>query len=137
MTHQLILTATAGAHKGQTFTFTGPMQCVLGRAPSCTLCLAGDASVSRQHCLLDVGAGVWVQDLGSMNGTYVGGEKIEEQQPRRVGGEVSWDLPPPRRLRHGEELRLGNHVFRVSVLDLSDRREKRKSRLDSKRDFRV
>ena len=38
--------------------------------------------VSRKHAMIFYrGTGFWVQDLGSQNGTYVGGQRVG-QQPR-------------------------------------------------------
>jgi Inner membrane component of T3SS, cytoplasmic domain len=54
--------------------------------------VVADSSVSRVHALLEQLAGSWfVQDLGSRNGTFVNGERV---QVRRV-------------LRPSDELRLG------------------------------
>jgi S1-C subfamily serine protease len=58
----------------------------IGRAPGCDLALTGEEAVlvSWEHAQLDVGPdGVTVRDLGSCNGTYVNGRRIDG--PRRVG----------------------------------------------------
>ena len=82
----LRLKATAGDLQGQEFSFTGPSYCVLGRSRSCTLRLPGDATVSRQHCLVELdNDGIWIQDLGSLNGTFVNGTKIGQREPVREG----------------------------------------------------
>ena len=58
-----------------------------------------DPSVSGRHARLAVTAeGARVEDLGSKNGTRVGGERVEA-----------------RLLAHGDELRLGNAVLRTAV----------------------
>ena len=52
---------------------------VVGRDAACDLCLA-DASVSRRHARLVIeGATVRLEDLGSKNGTTVGGELVRGQ----------------------------------------------------------
>ena len=50
----------------------------VGRHPDADIFL-DDVTVSRQHVeVLRTAAGVLVKDLGSLNGTYVGGERVEE-----------------------------------------------------------
>src|SRR3984957_9235533 len=50
----------------------------IGKAPDNDLVL-GDDTVSRHHCeLTRTGAGVGVRDLGSTNGTKVGGARVSE-----------------------------------------------------------
>jgi adenylate cyclase len=63
----------------------------LGRHPSNTIQLL-DKIVSKEHCILERrGAAFVLRDLGSLNGTYVNGE--------RVAGE--------RELKHGDDIALG------------------------------
>ncbi len=64
----------------------------VGRHPNNAVQLL-DTVVSKEHCILEQqGPSMVLQDLGSMNGTYINGE--------RVAGS--------RMLRHGDEIRLGN-----------------------------
>ena len=52
---------------------------ILGRGTETSLPL-GNTLVSRRHCELFERDGVlWVRDLGSLNGTFVGSQRIEEQ----------------------------------------------------------
>jgi pSer/pThr/pTyr-binding forkhead associated (FHA) protein len=119
MNTTLILKATAGDLQGKQFRFTSPAYCVMGRSRSCTLRLPGDATVSRQHCLVELdGDGVWVQDLGSLNGTFVNGEKIGQREPLR-DGDVTMVQPGRQSLRDGDLLRICNNVFAVQVIDES------------------
>src|SRR5688572_2884787 len=63
----------------------------LGRHPSNTIQLL-DKIVSKEHCILERrGPAFVLRDLGSLNGTYVNGE--------RVNGE--------RELKHGDDIALG------------------------------
>jgi pSer/pThr/pTyr-binding forkhead associated (FHA) protein len=115
MSMLLILKATAGDLLGQEFALTGPAHCVLGRSRGCTLRLPGDATVSRQHCLIEVeDDGAFIQDLGSLNGTLVNGAKIG-QRVRDHHGDATMVQPPRHGLRSGDELRICNNVFRVEV----------------------
>jgi serine/threonine-protein kinase len=117
MSTLLILKATAGDLHGQEFAITAPAHCVVGRSRGCTLRLPGDATVSRQHCLIEVEpAGAWVQDLGSLNGTLVNGEKIG-QRDRHHHGDATMVQPPRYALHDGDELRICNNAFHVILAD--------------------
>src|SRR5579862_9602701 len=55
---------------------------VVGTSPSANLVLR-DETVSARHCALNVVAGeVAIADLGSRNGTYVGGARVREARGR-------------------------------------------------------
>jgi len=116
MSTKLILRATGGELHGQEFSFSGPAHCVLGRSRECTLRLPGDGTVSRQHCLIEVDNGTaWIQDLGSLNGTLVNGEKIGQRERLR-NGDATMVQPPRQGLRNGDELRVCNNTFRVALM---------------------
>jgi pSer/pThr/pTyr-binding forkhead associated (FHA) protein len=71
---------------------------VVGRRDDCDLCVPL-ADVSRRHCQLNCSDGVLsIRDLGSRNGTYVNGERVEE---------VS--------VRPGDYLRIGPLTFMVQI----------------------
>jgi pSer/pThr/pTyr-binding forkhead associated (FHA) protein len=117
MNTTLILKATAGDLRGQQYSFSSPSYCVLGRSRSCTLRLPGDATVSRQHCLVELDAdGVWVQDLGSLNGTFVNGEKIGQREAP-PDNDATMVQPGRQSLRDGDLLRICNNVFAVRVIE--------------------
>lgn len=86
---------------------------ILGRAPECDLCLPG-ADVSRHHAALEPRveaegcAGVFVTDLGSTNGTYINGHRMEV-------------VREPRPLNPGDVLRVGGHAFKLKHLDPVER----------------
>jgi pSer/pThr/pTyr-binding forkhead associated (FHA) protein len=113
MSTRLILKATAGALLGEELFLTAGEHCVLGRSCACDLCLAGDVTVSREHCMIEVeGEEAWVRDLGSLNGTQVNGETIGRRERGRRGALVQ---SPRHRLHDGDELRICNNVFRVAL----------------------
>jgi pSer/pThr/pTyr-binding forkhead associated (FHA) protein len=72
---------------------------VVGRHPGCDTRL-DSSRVSRRHCCLAVGVGeVTVRDLGSTNGTWIGGRRIDEGV-----------------LRHGDILGIAHLRFRLVLL---------------------
>ena len=76
---------------------------VLGREG--TEIVVADPEVSRRHAAVrEHGGGIAIEDLGSTNGTFVNQRKVEGVQP----------------LKDGDELRLGNTVFRVRAAAAAD-----------------
>ena len=55
----------------------GPGETIAGRGPDCDIFL-GDVTVSRDHARFFVDArGLTVEDMGSTNGTYVNGDRVD------------------------------------------------------------
>ena len=78
------LVVTEGALRGTTVTLTD-QPVTLGRAPDNTLVLTDDYA-SNKHARLVPGETGWrVEDLGSTNGTYLGGSKVSRPTDVRVG----------------------------------------------------
>ncbi|KOX00882.1 hypothetical protein ADK65_14040 [Streptomyces sp. NRRL B-1140] len=100
MRASVTLSVRAGDRTRHDYRFTEPGTCLVGRAPDCGVRIGTDDSrVSRLHCLLDLDPPeVRVRDLGSRNGTYVNGVKVDECS-----------------LAHGDEIRIGRTMLRVSV----------------------
>jgi predicted Zn finger-like uncharacterized protein len=95
---RLSLSINSGKDKGKVYQVTKPRM-VLGR--SGTDIVVDDSEVSRQHCALEVhGARVLVVDLGSTNGTFVGGQRIEASEIEHLG-----------------EFRIGGTTFMLTVFD--------------------
>ena len=62
---------------------------IIGSDPACDL-LANASTVSSRHCRLSKVEGVWwIEDLGSTNGTYVNGNRINEPVRVEPGFEVT------------------------------------------------
>src|SRR5262245_25764784 len=62
--------------------------CTLGRSQSSTIFL-NDVSISRQHAQVTFRDGsFWIEDLGSKNGTKVGGRRIEGTTPLKPGDRI-------------------------------------------------
>jgi pSer/pThr/pTyr-binding forkhead associated (FHA) protein len=75
MNVNLVLLKKNGSHK---FFSLPSSVTVIGRRHSCDLCIPL-MSVSRRHCQLNYDDGVLkIRDLGSRNGTYLNGKRIDE-----------------------------------------------------------
>jgi hypothetical protein len=59
---------------------------VVGRGPESGISVDGDEFASAQHARIDTGRdGVWVEDLGSTNGTFVNGARVTERRLLHTG----------------------------------------------------
>lgn len=64
---------------------------VVGRDAGLGLSLVGESTVSRRHAeVVQRGGTVYVRDLGSTNGTYVNGSKLQAETALRPGDEVQF-----------------------------------------------
>jgi FHA domain len=71
---------------------------VVGRDAGAGIRLDGDEFASAQHARIELrNGGVWVEDLGSTNGTFVNGDKVKRK----------------RRLRAGDAVRIGQTELRL------------------------
>jgi len=91
----LVMTGPCAA---KVFPLTAP-ELVVGRDPACDISLAEDSSVSRRHAKLTLeGSDLWIEDLGSTNGTYVNGVKIDSRT----------------KVSHGDTLQIGECRMRYA-----------------------
>ena len=94
-----LLVIIKGVGVGQTFQ-VGAMDVLIGRDPANDIFL-DDITVSRKHAQISHGdEGLVVVDTGSLNGTYLNRERVDEAH-----------------LRHGDEIQIGK--FRMVFLDKS------------------
>jgi hypothetical protein len=93
----VLLIRSGGGREGETIVLDADVL-TIGRSPHSDLFL-DDVTVSRHHArvLRDEG-GFWVEDLNSLNGTYVNRKRIEQQ-----------------RLFDGDELQIGK--FKLAFLE--------------------
>jgi hypothetical protein len=113
------LMVTQGDLKGQEFMFDERTTCIIGRSGECYPRLPNDdahKTISRHHCLLDINPpDVRVQDFGSLNGTYVNGKKIGQRVEGQTREEAAKTAFPEYDLKEGDEVKLGDTVFRVGI----------------------
>lgn len=65
-----------------------PEEAVVGREQGCDV-LLDDHRISRRHALLKtIGDKVWLEDLGSTNGTYLNGVRLIKGSYAKAGDEV-------------------------------------------------
>ncbi len=68
----------AGPHRGRLFTFDQHDTFLIGRSESAHFCLPEDRYFSRHHCILEIAPPqCFLRDLGSTNGTFVNGQRME------------------------------------------------------------
>jgi pSer/pThr/pTyr-binding forkhead associated (FHA) protein len=99
VTHEgaALVIRSGGGRSGEAFTVAGERM-TIGRSPEAEVFL-DDVTVSRNHALLVRRRdGLYVDDLGSLNGTYVNQHRIESH-----------------RLRDGDELQVGK--YKLTYLD--------------------
>jgi pSer/pThr/pTyr-binding forkhead associated (FHA) protein len=86
-----LIIRSGGGRSGETFRVTGERMTV-GRSPDAAVFL-DDVTVSRNHALLVRRRdGLYIDDLGSLNGTYVNRRRIESHK-----------------LENGDELQIGKY----------------------------
>lgn len=80
-------------------TFELDREVTLGRAPGCAVSLRDDTYASSVHArVFEADGELWVEDLGSRNGTFVNDER----------------LVTPQRLRRGDRVKVGSTLLEVS-----------------------
>jgi pSer/pThr/pTyr-binding forkhead associated (FHA) protein len=85
---KFVLRGVSGEGFGRTYSLLGPT--VVGRAPECNLRLDANG-LSRQHArLVAIGGGVQVEDLGSTNGTFINGKRVQ-RGIAVAGDEIGFD----------------------------------------------
>lgn len=68
---------------------TGPVPLTVGRAPGNAAALEGDDFASAHHARVERQRdGVWLHDLGSTNGTWVNGERMDGRHKLHDGDVV-------------------------------------------------
>jgi diguanylate cyclase (GGDEF)-like protein len=85
---QVILTVLAGPHMGAIFRLDGG-QAIIGRGDEATLSLPDDRSLSWRHaCVFERDGKLFLEDLQSTNGTFIGLERVRGVRPLENGARI-------------------------------------------------
>ncbi len=94
----------AGPQTGRDFTFDQHETFMIGRSEESQFCLPHDRYFSRHHCILEIAPPkAFLRDLGSTNGTYVNGMRVETAH-----------------LKSGDRIQGGETILEVEVSTGSD-----------------
>jgi eukaryotic-like serine/threonine-protein kinase len=102
---RVTLRVVAGPQVGRVFTFDQHDTFMIGRSEDAHFCLPHDRFFSRHHCILEIAPPqTFLRDLGSTNGTFVNGIRVETAH-----------------LKNGDRIQGGETVLEVEVsADQSD-----------------
>jgi serine/threonine-protein kinase len=96
---RVTLHVIAGPQTGRDFTFDQHDTFMIGRSEDAQFCLPQDRFFSRHHCILEIAPPqCFLRDLGSTNGTFVNGIRVESAH-----------------LKHGDRIQGGETVLEVEV----------------------
>ena len=96
---RVTLHVVAGPQTGRDFTFEQHDTFMIGRSEDAHFCLPHDRFFSRHHCILEIAPPqTFLRDLGSTNGTFVNGIRVETAH-----------------LKHGDRIQGGETVLEVVV----------------------
>ncbi|MEO8648488.1 MAG: FHA domain-containing serine/threonine-protein kinase [Acidobacteriota bacterium] len=96
---RVTLHVVAGPQTGRDFTFDQHDTFMIGRSEDAQFCLPHDRFFSRHHCILEIAPPqAFLRDLGSTNGTFVNGLRVETAH-----------------LKHGDRIQGGETVLEVQV----------------------
>jgi eukaryotic-like serine/threonine-protein kinase len=96
---RVTLRVIAGPQTGRVFTFDQHETFMIGRSEDSQFCLPHDRFFSRHHCLLEIAPPqCFLRDLGSTNGTFVNGLKVDTAH-----------------LKNGDRIQGGETVLEVEV----------------------
>jgi len=96
---RVTLHVVEGPQTGRDFTFDQHDTFMIGRSEDAQFCLPQDRFFSRHHCILEIAPPqCFLRDLGSTNGTYVNGVRVETAH-----------------LKHGDRIQGGETVLEVEV----------------------
>jgi pSer/pThr/pTyr-binding forkhead associated (FHA) protein len=105
---------------GEKRTFSPKDSFILGRSPGCDVVIA-DAGISRQHCLIEkIGEAVFVTDLGSTNGVFIDGSKLNPLQKTPYNPKSTLSMGPIKSLALDLDQETRLHRIEDLKLDLPD-----------------
>ena len=96
---RVTLRVISGPQVGRVFTFDQHDTFMIGRSEDSHFCLPQDRFFSRHHCILEIAPPqCFLRDLGSLNGTYVNGFRVETAH-----------------LNHGDRVQGGETILEIEV----------------------
>lgn len=108
MAGRVVFEVTRGALAGKKFEYEGKARVFVGRQEDCGI-VVPENTVSRYHCVLEITPPqVKLQDFGSLNGTFLNGEKIGQRERSRSWEEARDDDHETFFLSDGDVLGLGS-----------------------------
>ena len=108
MAGKIIFKVTRGALAGQTFEYGEKTRIFIGRQEDCGI-VVPENTVSRYHCVLEITPPeVKLQDFGSLNGTFLNGEKIGQRDREHAWEEAKGEAHEEFILHNGDVLGLGS-----------------------------
>lgn len=97
-----VLRFISGKYQGGEFPLVPDKQIIVGRSSDLDMVLVEDM-VSRKHARIALNdEQIWIEDLGSTNGTFVNGEKVKRA-----------------RLKEGDRVLIGTSILKVIAADVS------------------
>ncbi|MFO0666549.1 MAG: DUF4388 domain-containing protein [Polyangiaceae bacterium] len=109
-----VLRFISGKYQGGEFPIVSDKQIVVGRSSDLDMVLVEDM-VSRRHAKIQLQQDqIWIEDLGSTNGTFVNGEKIKRA-----------------RLKEGDRVLIGTSILKVIATDTPNEPSAPKKDLES------
>lgn len=116
MPGKIILTIVAGILQNEPFVFDQHDTLLFGRMANCQISLPGDQQVSRYHFILEANPpDASLRDLGSLNGTFVNGQKYGGRKKHETPEEGFRRRYPHVDLHDGDEIRVGQTFLHVRV----------------------
>jgi len=90
MKSRYIIRFIAGPLHDRTFEVGDGESKIIGKSEASQIRLEDDVMISRTHARLSVERGlVWIEDLGSRNGTFINGKKIEKKTALKMGDKIT------------------------------------------------
>lgn len=116
MSGEVLIDVTEGELKGKTFPFSEHDTFLFGRMEDCHCCLPLDQQVSRHHFLLEVNPpDACIRDFGSLNGTWVNGEKIGSRREGETPDQGQKRRYPEVELKDGDCIEVGQTELQVKI----------------------
>lgn len=108
MAGKILFEVTRGALAGQTFEYGDKTRIFIGRQEDCGI-VVPESTISRYHCVLEITPPeVKLQDFGSLNGTFLNGEKIGQRDRAQSWEEAKGEEREEFILHSGDVLGLGS-----------------------------